>query len=123
MRQRGTGGLLAPGLAVELFIFNSTPSGNKLVGILNRVGLKLVGKLNGTLLVQTQLFQLVRSMLSITCPTNAQEIGMKSHSFALISLQRSACCRCAASNCCPGLVGLSHAVSCAGPLFGPVPAA
>eukprot|EP00983_Pelagomonas_calceolata_P044008 1139124-Pelagomonas_calceolata.AAC.3 len=24
--------------------------------------------------------------------------------FALMSLQRSACCRCAASNCCPGLV-------------------
>eukprot|EP00983_Pelagomonas_calceolata_P028031 879596-Pelagomonas_calceolata.AAC.1 len=24
--------------------------------------------------------------------------------FALMSLQRSACCRCVASNCCPGLV-------------------
>eukprot|EP00983_Pelagomonas_calceolata_P019842 626516-Pelagomonas_calceolata.AAC.1 len=24
--------------------------------------------------------------------------------IALMGLQRSACCRCAASNCCPGLV-------------------
>eukprot|EP00983_Pelagomonas_calceolata_P008086 262671-Pelagomonas_calceolata.AAC.1 len=28
--------------------------------------------------------------------------------FALMSLQRCACCRCAASNCCPGLVSSQY---------------
>eukprot|EP00983_Pelagomonas_calceolata_P085918 1156651-Pelagomonas_calceolata.AAC.2 len=37
----------------------STPSGNKLVGILNRVGMKLTSKLNGTMVIQPQLFELV----------------------------------------------------------------
>eukprot|EP00983_Pelagomonas_calceolata_P014846 471244-Pelagomonas_calceolata.AAC.1 len=28
-----------------------------------------------------------------------------------MSLQRSACCRCAASNCCPGIVSSQYLVS------------
>eukprot|EP00983_Pelagomonas_calceolata_P023806 749634-Pelagomonas_calceolata.AAC.1 len=35
---------------------------------------------------------------------------MKSHGFC-ISLQRSACCRCAASNCCTGLVSSQYLIS------------
>eukprot|EP00983_Pelagomonas_calceolata_P024900 782956-Pelagomonas_calceolata.AAC.1 len=31
--------------------------------------------------------------------------------FALMSLQRSACCRCAASNCCPSLVSSQYLIS------------
>eukprot|EP00983_Pelagomonas_calceolata_P017771 558043-Pelagomonas_calceolata.AAC.1 len=62
--------------------------------------------------------------------------------YPLISLHRSTCCRCAASNCCPGLepsrcnlyqvyvplvhtqlMGLSNAGSCVGPVWGVVPSA
>eukprot|EP00983_Pelagomonas_calceolata_P023853 750976-Pelagomonas_calceolata.AAC.1 len=31
--------------------------------------------------------------------------------FALMSLQRSACCRCATSNCCPGLASSQFLIS------------
>eukprot|EP00967_Tisochrysis_lutea_P144453 scaffold269734_cov19-Tisochrysis_lutea.AAC.1 len=44
------------------------------------MGMKLTGKLNGTLVDQLQLFRMVKGVLSITCPTNAQENDMKSHS-------------------------------------------
>eukprot|EP00983_Pelagomonas_calceolata_P104841 1159068-Pelagomonas_calceolata.AAC.16 len=58
-----------------------TPNRNKLVGILKRAGMKLTGKLHGTLVVQTQLLKLVKGVLSITRPANAQENGVKSRSF------------------------------------------
>eukprot|EP00983_Pelagomonas_calceolata_P091715 1157581-Pelagomonas_calceolata.AAC.1 len=48
-------------LAVRsLFVFNSTISGKKLVGRLNRMGMKFVSKLNGTLMVQSQLSKMVQ---------------------------------------------------------------
>eukprot|EP00983_Pelagomonas_calceolata_P076758 1153555-Pelagomonas_calceolata.AAC.1 len=73
-------------LAVRgITVFISTSSGNKLVGILNQMGMKFMSKFNGTLMVQSdwelQLLKLVKGVLSITSPTNAQEDSMKSHSF------------------------------------------
>eukprot|EP00983_Pelagomonas_calceolata_P050357 1141944-Pelagomonas_calceolata.AAC.3 len=69
-----TGSTRIQNLAVRgAFVFTSVPNGNKLVGILNGVGMKLMGKLSSTLMVQIQLFKVVKAMLSITRPTNAQE--------------------------------------------------
>eukprot|EP00983_Pelagomonas_calceolata_P056710 1144727-Pelagomonas_calceolata.AAC.3 len=52
-------------LAVRsMFIFNSTPSGNMLVGVHSRMSMKLAGKLNGMLMVPL-----------------TPEHSMKSHSF------------------------------------------
>eukprot|EP00983_Pelagomonas_calceolata_P082578 1155965-Pelagomonas_calceolata.AAC.4 len=59
--------------------------------------------LSFTLVVQPQLFKLVRGMLSVTGPTDTQG---DDDSFPLIFLHRSVCCRCAASDYCPGLVPL-----------------
>eukprot|EP00983_Pelagomonas_calceolata_P097255 1158224-Pelagomonas_calceolata.AAC.2 len=75
---RVSGGTRPQNMAVRsITVINSTPSGNKLVGILYRMGMKSVCEFNGTLVVKYQF---------LNC------------------LSRSACCRCAASNCCPGLV-------------------
>eukprot|EP00983_Pelagomonas_calceolata_P053662 1143386-Pelagomonas_calceolata.AAC.2 len=64
-------------LAVRNFIvFNSTPSGNKLVGVHNRMGMQFARKSKGMLVVKSQLFKLVKVVLSITCPTNAQDNGV-----------------------------------------------
>eukprot|EP00983_Pelagomonas_calceolata_P052336 1142809-Pelagomonas_calceolata.AAC.1 len=69
-------------LAVRsIIVFNSTASDNKLAGILNQMGMNFVSKLNGTLMIQSQLLKVFEGVLSITSPTNAQEIYMKSHSF------------------------------------------
>eukprot|EP00983_Pelagomonas_calceolata_P064047 1147953-Pelagomonas_calceolata.AAC.2 len=39
-------------------VFNSTPSGNKLVGIHDRMGMKFASKFIGGLVVKSQLFKL-----------------------------------------------------------------
>eukprot|EP00983_Pelagomonas_calceolata_P055346 1144113-Pelagomonas_calceolata.AAC.11 len=93
-------------LAVRsMIVFNSTPSGNKLVGIHNRMGMKLASKFNGTLMVKSKLFELIKGVFNTTGPANTQKkIVWRVTVFALMSLQRSACFRCAASNCSPGLV-------------------
>eukprot|EP00983_Pelagomonas_calceolata_P107985 1159404-Pelagomonas_calceolata.AAC.12 len=44
------------------------PSGNKLVGICNRMGTNFVSKFNGTLVVQSQLFKLVRDLNAAAVP-------------------------------------------------------
>eukprot|EP00983_Pelagomonas_calceolata_P040646 1137708-Pelagomonas_calceolata.AAC.2 len=62
-------------------VINSTPSGNKLVGILYRTGMKSVSKFNGTSVVKSQLFKLVECMFCVTSSTNAQENGVESHNF------------------------------------------
>eukprot|EP00983_Pelagomonas_calceolata_P128348 1161503-Pelagomonas_calceolata.AAC.9 len=85
-----------------------TPNSNKLVGKLNRVGMKLSGKLIGTLVVEASFYNKSHQH---------PEGWYKETQLAVIDLQRSAYCRCAVSNSCPGLLmRLSHAVSHAGPL-------
>eukprot|EP00983_Pelagomonas_calceolata_P084082 1156293-Pelagomonas_calceolata.AAC.1 len=39
--------------ARSMIVFNNTPSGNKLVGVHNRVGMKLASKFNDTLMVKS----------------------------------------------------------------------
>eukprot|EP00983_Pelagomonas_calceolata_P076135 1153289-Pelagomonas_calceolata.AAC.2 len=121
----------------SISVFNSSPSGNKLVGIHNRLGMKSVSKFNGTLVVKSKLLKLVEGMLSVTGPTGTQKDGNVT-AFPLIFIHRSACCHCAVSSCCPGLfnlyqvymplvhtqlMGLSNAGSCVGPVWGAVPTA
>eukprot|EP00983_Pelagomonas_calceolata_P083741 1156224-Pelagomonas_calceolata.AAC.2 len=48
-------------LAVRsIIVFNSTPSGNKLVGIRNKMDMKFASKFNGTLVVKSQLLKWLR---------------------------------------------------------------
>eukprot|EP00983_Pelagomonas_calceolata_P057857 1145246-Pelagomonas_calceolata.AAC.5 len=42
----------------SILVFNSTPSGNKLVGTQNRMGMKFASKFSGALVVKSQLFKL-----------------------------------------------------------------
>eukprot|EP00983_Pelagomonas_calceolata_P129341 1161598-Pelagomonas_calceolata.AAC.2 len=42
-----------------------TTSGNKLVGILNRMGMKFANNFNGTLVVKSQLFEVAKGMLRV----------------------------------------------------------
>eukprot|EP00983_Pelagomonas_calceolata_P070290 1150728-Pelagomonas_calceolata.AAC.1 len=51
-------------LAVRSIIFfNNTPSGYKLVGVHNRMGMKLASKYNGTLMVKSKLFELIKGFI------------------------------------------------------------
>eukprot|EP00983_Pelagomonas_calceolata_P011156 359334-Pelagomonas_calceolata.AAC.1 len=48
-------------LAVRsITVFHSTSNGNKLMGILNRMGMELLSKFMGPLMVQSKLFRLVQ---------------------------------------------------------------
>eukprot|EP00983_Pelagomonas_calceolata_P015621 496287-Pelagomonas_calceolata.AAC.1 len=68
------------------------------------MGMKFASEFIGALVVKSQLFKLVKGVLSVAGPTNTQKDGVESHSFCINELQKSACCRCAASKCCPGLM-------------------
>eukprot|EP00983_Pelagomonas_calceolata_P004933 161851-Pelagomonas_calceolata.AAC.1 len=58
---RVTGSTWLQNLAVRSkTVFSSTSSGSKLVGMLNRMGMKFVSKFNGALMVQSKLFKLVQ---------------------------------------------------------------
>eukprot|EP00983_Pelagomonas_calceolata_P035315 1104423-Pelagomonas_calceolata.AAC.1 len=57
---RVTGSTRLQNLAVRSITFHSTSSGNKLVGILNRMGMEFLSKLMGPLMVQSKLFKLVQ---------------------------------------------------------------
>eukprot|EP00983_Pelagomonas_calceolata_P013725 440020-Pelagomonas_calceolata.AAC.1 len=58
---RVTGSTPLQNLAVRsITIFHSTSSGNKLMGILNRVGMEFLSKFIGPLMVQSELFNLVQ---------------------------------------------------------------
>eukprot|EP00983_Pelagomonas_calceolata_P047592 1140727-Pelagomonas_calceolata.AAC.2 len=66
-----TGSTRLQNLAVRsVFVLNSTPSGNKSMSILNRMGMQIASKFQGMLLVKAQLFELDQGMLSIAGPTN-----------------------------------------------------
>eukprot|EP00983_Pelagomonas_calceolata_P127086 1161366-Pelagomonas_calceolata.AAC.1 len=55
------GSTLLRKLAVRrMIVFSSTPSGNELVGLHNRMGMKLASKLYGTLIVKSKLFELIK---------------------------------------------------------------
>eukprot|EP00983_Pelagomonas_calceolata_P076630 1153493-Pelagomonas_calceolata.AAC.1 len=106
---RVTGSTQLQDLAVRnIIVFISTPDGNKLAGILNKMGMKLTGKLNGTLVVQSQFLW---SKVSSAVPPKPRRMVWRATAFALISLHRSTCCRCAASNCCPGLMASQYLIS------------
>eukprot|EP00983_Pelagomonas_calceolata_P013331 426001-Pelagomonas_calceolata.AAC.1 len=45
------------------------------------MGMKLASKFNGTLMVKSKLFKLVKGVLNITGPANTQKDSMKSHSL------------------------------------------
>eukprot|EP00983_Pelagomonas_calceolata_P004543 147655-Pelagomonas_calceolata.AAC.3 len=48
-------------LAVRsMIVINSTPSGDKLVGVHNIMGMKLASKFDGMLMVRSKLFELVQ---------------------------------------------------------------
>eukprot|EP00983_Pelagomonas_calceolata_P060312 1146310-Pelagomonas_calceolata.AAC.6 len=70
------------------------------------MGINVTGKFGGTLVTQvkSQLFKLIEGVLSVAVPNNTQSDGVESRDFALMSLQSSACCRCAASDSHPGLM-------------------
>eukprot|EP00983_Pelagomonas_calceolata_P029768 932801-Pelagomonas_calceolata.AAC.1 len=58
---RVTGSTRLQNMAVrKMTIFHSTSSGNKLVGILNRMGMEFLSKLMVPLMVQSELFKLVQ---------------------------------------------------------------
>eukprot|EP00983_Pelagomonas_calceolata_P045850 1139895-Pelagomonas_calceolata.AAC.5 len=80
---RVTGSTRLQNLAVKsIIVFNSTPRGNKLVGVYNRMGMQFASKSNGTPVVKSQLFKLVQGMLNTAGPTNNQEDGAESHNFS-----------------------------------------
>eukprot|EP00983_Pelagomonas_calceolata_P072729 1151839-Pelagomonas_calceolata.AAC.1 len=71
---RVTGSNQLQNMAVRsISVLNSTPCGNKIVGIRNRMGMKFASKSNGTLVVKSQLFKMVEGVLGVTGPTNTQK--------------------------------------------------
>eukprot|EP00983_Pelagomonas_calceolata_P020996 659704-Pelagomonas_calceolata.AAC.1 len=81
---RVTGSSRLHNLAVRSIIaFNSKPSGNKLVGIHNRMGMKFASSFIGALVVKSQLFKLVKGVLGVAGSTNTQKDGVESHKFCI----------------------------------------
>eukprot|EP00983_Pelagomonas_calceolata_P022696 714454-Pelagomonas_calceolata.AAC.1 len=80
------------------------PSGNKLVGRLNRMGMELVSKFDGTSVVQPQLLELVKGVFSVAGPTNTQKDGVKSHNFCINELAEV----CMLPLCCLQLLSRPH---------------
>eukprot|EP00983_Pelagomonas_calceolata_P041867 1138237-Pelagomonas_calceolata.AAC.10 len=81
---RVTGSTQLQNLAVRsICVFNSTPSGNKLIGIYNSMGMEFASKFNGTLVINFQLHKLVKAVLSITSPTDTQKDDL--HAAAVLS--------------------------------------
>eukprot|EP00983_Pelagomonas_calceolata_P031744 995761-Pelagomonas_calceolata.AAC.1 len=69
-------------LAVRsIVVFKSTASVNKLVGVHNRISMQFASNFIGTLVVKSQLSELVKGMLNIKGPTNTQMDGMESYNF------------------------------------------
>eukprot|EP00983_Pelagomonas_calceolata_P076286 1153362-Pelagomonas_calceolata.AAC.3 len=101
---RVTGSIWLQDLTVRsIRIFNSTPSGNKPVGIHDRMGMEFASEFIGALVVKSQLFKLVRVFIIIS-PTNTQE----DVHVPLVHTQ---------------LMELSNAGGCVGPVWGAAPVA
>eukprot|EP00983_Pelagomonas_calceolata_P005187 169368-Pelagomonas_calceolata.AAC.1 len=76
---RVIGSIQLHNLAVtSIFVFDSMPIGNKLVGIHDRMGMKFASKFIGTLVVKSQLFKLVKGVFSVAGPTDTQKDGVES---------------------------------------------
>eukprot|EP00983_Pelagomonas_calceolata_P065641 1148670-Pelagomonas_calceolata.AAC.1 len=72
---RVTGSTRIQSLAVRsITAFNSMPSGNKLVSMRNRMGMKSVSEFS-SLVVKSQSSKLVNGMLSIAGPAKTQKNG------------------------------------------------
>eukprot|EP00983_Pelagomonas_calceolata_P046710 1140309-Pelagomonas_calceolata.AAC.1 len=73
------------------------------------MGMQFASKFIGTLpvVIRSQSLKLVKGMLKLAGPTNTQKDGVESHDSCTIEF---ACCRCAASNCCPGLVSSQYLI-------------
>eukprot|EP00983_Pelagomonas_calceolata_P005945 198007-Pelagomonas_calceolata.AAC.1 len=69
--------------ARSVFVFNSTPSDNKLVGTHDRMSMKFASKFIGVLVVKSQSFKLVKGVLSVADPINTQKDGVESHNFSI----------------------------------------
>eukprot|EP00983_Pelagomonas_calceolata_P032760 1026332-Pelagomonas_calceolata.AAC.1 len=80
---RVTGSTWLQNLAVRnIIILHSASSGNKVMGILNRMGMEFLSKFMGPLLVQSKMFELVQGVISEAGPANTQKDGVKSHNFS-----------------------------------------
>eukprot|EP00983_Pelagomonas_calceolata_P048311 1141011-Pelagomonas_calceolata.AAC.2 len=96
-------------------ILDSTLSASKLMGIFNSMGMKFTSTLDGKLVVQPQMLNLIKGMFQYTCSTT-QEDDKKSRNF---------CTNSFAGICMLPLhrlqmwSKLSHPVKCAGPVCGP----
>eukprot|EP00983_Pelagomonas_calceolata_P038838 1136940-Pelagomonas_calceolata.AAC.1 len=101
-------------------VFNSTPSGNKLVGIHNRMGMKFASKFIGALVGKFQRLKLVKGVLSVSGSTNTQKDGVESHNcctneFALMILDFN---KVHMPLFHIQLMRLLHVFGCCGPLWG-----
>eukprot|EP00983_Pelagomonas_calceolata_P081177 1155459-Pelagomonas_calceolata.AAC.4 len=47
------------------------------------MGMKFASKLNGALVVKSQLFTLAKGVLSVAGPTDTQKYGVESHNFCI----------------------------------------
>ena len=60
------------------------------MGIMNRMGMELLSKLSGTLVIQSELFELLQGVLIINRSTNTQENRVQCFSFSAYISLRSA---------------------------------
>eukprot|EP00983_Pelagomonas_calceolata_P056315 1144543-Pelagomonas_calceolata.AAC.1 len=132
-----TGSTRLQNLAVRsITVCHSTSSGNKLVCILNRMGMKSFSKFIGSLMVQSKLCKLIQGMISIAGPTDIQKYSVDSrnirtYEFAEVCMLPLCRLQLLFRPCVftlldfnqvhvpliyMELVGLSHAVGCCGPL-------
>ena len=73
----------------SIIVCESTSSGHKFVGVNSRMGIQTTGKFSGTLVVTTQLFELIKGVLYVTSSTNAQENGVNGDSLSIYELTQA----------------------------------
>eukprot|EP00983_Pelagomonas_calceolata_P118074 1160469-Pelagomonas_calceolata.AAC.6 len=99
----------------------------ELVGIHNRTGMEFAGNLSGTLMFQFQLFDVVKDMLCITSPTNAQKNDLHAAVAPPLTVAQAFTVfnfyHVHVPLVCTQLMGLSYAGNLVGPLWRAVPAA
>eukprot|EP00983_Pelagomonas_calceolata_P072793 1151877-Pelagomonas_calceolata.AAC.1 len=89
---RVTGSTRLHNLAVRtITVFHSTSNGNKLVSVLNRMGMKFLSRFIRPLMVQSTSSKLVQGMMSIAGPTNTQKDSVESHNFSNNDFAEASC--------------------------------